>query len=306
MKRQTTSVAFIGFGEAAQAFLSGWGEGGPVVAHAYDIKIGSDGAASAAKAADYRTAGVTGHPTPGGAIRAGELVISVVTAEQAYDAADAAGRAGLGGRLYLDFNSCAPETKARAAAVVEGGGGRYVDVAVMAPVHPGRQRTPLLFSGPHAPAAARILDRLGMNASEAPGPVGTAAAIKLCRSIMVKGLEALIAEMLAPARRLGVEDSVLASLDASHPGFGWRTAAPNAIGRMALHGRRRAEEMREAAAMVAGMDLPASMIGATASWQQRLGDAGVPPGAGPNEAAAVLDGLGNPAPAAPEPTGGSQ
>ena len=127
------------------------------------------------------------------------------------------------------------------------------------------------MSGPQARKAAEWLTRLGMSPRVAGERVGQASAIKLTRSIMIKGMEALFAECFLAARLGGVEDEVLASLEASDPDIAWRRRRGYAMDRMTVHGRRRAAEMRESAAMVAELGLPNAMAAATAQWQQRLG-----------------------------------
>lgn len=272
------AVAFIGYGEAARAFASGWrGSVAPTMA-AYDIKTDGPADVRAAKMADYGADGMSGHPTLSAAIAAGDVVFSLVTAGEALSAARSAAQGGLAGKLFFDCNSCAPQTKTQSCDVIEAAGGRYVDVAVMAPVHPKLHRSPLLVSGPHVQAALDVLAALDMNATEAPGPVGTASGIKLCRSIAVKGLEALSAEMLTTARRLGVEQPVLNSLDVSYPGFDWVKRGTYALDRMMVHGRRRSEEMAEAARMVSAAGLPNGIAAATADWQAKVGNLGIEPG----------------------------
>jgi 3-hydroxyisobutyrate dehydrogenase-like beta-hydroxyacid dehydrogenase len=205
-------------------------------------------------------------------------VFSVVTADQALAAAQAAAAYLSPSALWLDCNSCAPATKRQAAAVIEAAGGRYVDVAMMAPVRPLRHRVPLLLAGPHAEDAKDPLMRLAM-APEVVGPaVGQAAAVKMLRSVMIKGLEALTAECLLAARRAGVEEAVLASLERSDPDIAWRRRALYNLERMLVHGRRRAAEMGEVAETVAALGLDAALSRSTASWQERLGTLGLDAG----------------------------
>jgi len=272
------AVAFIGFGEAAGALVEGWRgalEAMPAVL-AYDVKTDDPHpAVRDAKRADYVSAGVAGQESLAEALTGRAVVFSTVTADQALAAATSAGGHLTAGALYIDCNSCAPDTKRAAARQIEAGGGRYIDAAVMAPVHPRRHRTPILLSGPHAEAGLEILRRLDMAATPVAGEVGTASAIKMVRSIVVKGLEALTVECLLAARRAGVEDAVLESLEASHPGFGWQERAGYTLERVITHGRRRAAEMREVAATVEQLGLTPDMAAASARWQQRVGELGL-------------------------------
>lgn len=271
-------VTFLGYGEAARAFVQGWSTTEMPDASAYDIKTEIEGSMRDGKRADYRADGIRGCEDLREAISTVDIVFSMVTADQSHAAAVAAARSGIENSLFLDCNSSAPQTKEASRDVIEAAGGRYMDVAVMSPVHPALHRTRVLASGPHAEEAERVMKQLDMNVSVVEGPVGRASAIKLVRSIAVKGIEAICAEMLAAGRKLGVTDEVLASLDATYPGFGWAGRGAYALDRMMIHGERRAAEMEEAAKMVSCLNLPAAISEAAARWQALVGALELDPG----------------------------
>ena len=269
------SIAFIGFGEAARAFLDGWrtNPGFSSRVAAYDIKTDSaDPEVRAGKLADYAAAKVAGAKTAPEAAAGAEAVFLLVTADHAHEAALAALPGLAKGALVFDCDSCAPQTKALTAGKVEAAGGLYIDVAVMAAVRPRFHRTPLLISGPHVETAAPALAALGMSAKVHDGPVGSASAVKMIRSIMMKGLEALACECLLAGRKAGVIETVLDSLDDTYPGFDWRKSSAYMLERVMTHGLRRAAEMREVALTVDLLGLDSSMSRATADWQQKIGD----------------------------------
>ena len=271
-------IAFIGFGEAARAFLDGWRTDPGFMARvsAYDIKTDSpDAQVRAGKEADYAAANVIGASSAHEAVASAEAVFSVVTADQAHEAALAALPRLMTGAFFFDCDSCAPQTKARTAAAVEAAGGLYVDVAVMAPVHPRLHRTPLLISGPHAEAAAPALAALNMQARIHQGPVGAASAVKMIRSIMMKGLEALVCECVLAGTKAGVIETVLDSLDDTYPGFGWRKRSAYMLERVMTHGVRRAAEMREVALTVELLGLKGEMSRAAVGWEQTVGELGL-------------------------------
>ena len=202
------------------------------------------------------------------ALHGAEVVLCVVTADQALLAAEAAAAYIPAGVLYCDMNSVAPETKRAAAALIEAAGGRYVDVAVMAPVHPQRRGVPLLVSGPHADSALAALAGLGFTDARAVGPdVGRASTIKMLRSVMYKGVEALTAECLIACERAGVTDEVLASF-----GNDWASGADYRLDRMLVHGLRRAAEMHESSQTLLSLGVAPMMTENTVGWQQGLGD----------------------------------
>ncbi len=276
MQAKPERLAFVGFGEAATAFLAGWGDNRPAHVAAYDFKTDAPDQ-RADMLARYGQHRVAGAGTIGEALEGAEAVFSVVTADRALEAAEAAASLP-SGVLWLDCNSCAPDTKRRAAEVVEKAGGRYVDVAVMAPVHPKRHHAPLLIAGPHAEAAREVLLALDMRPEIAGEAVGDASAIKMIRSVMIKGFEALTAECFLAARRAGVEERVLASLQSSDPYLDWRKRGAYNLERMIVHGARRAAEMREVAKTVGSLGLPNGMSAATAIWQDEIAGQGVEPG----------------------------
>ncbi|MCF8478913.1 MAG: DUF1932 domain-containing protein [Rhodospirillum sp.] len=267
-------IALIGFGEAGQAFVKGWGASRAARTWAYDLKTDNvESAVRDAKRADYVSLGVTGCATPAEALDAAGVVVCVVTADQAGKAAEAAAKRIAPGTFYFDCNSCAPGTKRGNAEVIEAAGGRYVDTAVMAPVYPKMHKTPLLLSGPNAVEALTVLAALDMdNAKTVEGPVGSSSSIKMIRSVMMKGMEALFLECVLAGRRAGVDGMVLDSLDVTYPGFDFKAKAAHMMERAMTHGIRRAAEMREVALTVEDLGLGGVMASATADWEQRIGD----------------------------------
>ncbi len=267
-------IVFFGFGEAGQAFAAGLRPLSLALA-AHDLKLdgeGPDGPCHQALAALGVTACALSDLT------CARVVICLVTADQALVAAQAAAPHLLPESLWFDGNSCSPGTKRQAAAVIEGAGGRYVDLALMAPVHPRLHRTPMLASGPHAAMGGQVLARLGM-AADVTGPeVGQASSIKMLRSVIIKGLEALMAESFLAARTAGVDAAVIASLQASDPGIDWAHRGAYNLERMLVHGARRAAEMHEVAATLRELGLPDRMAQATAAWQAELAALAVAPG----------------------------
>ena len=275
--QDTPQIAFIGFGEAAEAFARGWGKDVATGLRAFDAKI-DDPQARALPLSRSEATGVALAPDRATALAGAGAVFCLVTADRAVQAAEEAAPHLPKGALWLDGNSCSPGAKRRAAAIVETAGGRYVDVAIMAPVYPRMHRTPLLIAGPYAGEALAVLSALGMEAQVSGDTVGEASAIKMVRSVMIKGMEALTAECLLAARRAGIEDRVLDSLQASNPQIDWPRQAAYNLERMMVHGRRRAAEMREVAATLAELDLPNGLARATVDWQQRIGDLELPAG----------------------------
>ncbi|PIB23454.1 hypothetical protein BFP76_07845 [Amylibacter kogurei] len=264
------NIAFIGFGEAACAFASTWATDCVKSAVGFDVK-NNDPAQSAMMQTRFADHGVGFSDTLEMALANADVVFSLVTADCAHTAASDAAKHIKPDALFFDCNSCAPQTKQRSCDVINAAGGRYVDVAVMAPVHPARNKTPLLISGPDADDAVDVLQKLNLNPSKLDGAVGRASSVKMMRSVVIKGLEAILTECNLAAKTLGVEDLVWDSLEKSNPEFQWAAKADYMAERMAKHGVRRAAEMAEVAKTIAELGLPNDMATATTTAQARIG-----------------------------------
>jgi 3-hydroxyisobutyrate dehydrogenase-like beta-hydroxyacid dehydrogenase len=279
-----SEITFIGFGEAGMAFA----DANPArAARGYDRKL-DDPTTRAAKLADFATCGVVACDTAEEAVTDVGIVLSLVTADQALGAASADAPFLADGALWLDLNSVAPDTK-RAAAEMISPRARYVDVAVMAPVHPARRGVPLLVSGPHADAGAAALVALGFDDVRiVSGGIGAASSIKMIRSVMVKGIEALSAECVIAAEAAGVREAVIASLDASWPGADWARRFDYNLDRMMVHGLRRAAEMDEVVKTLDALGTGAAMTRGTVARQREIGALHLTPAKGLDDKLAAL------------------
>lgn len=257
-----TSLGIIGFGEAGSSFAAagGWGAS----ARAFDIRP-----------VDF--ADVTGCVSLADAVADAPAIVSVVTAEAAVEVAQQVAPFLGTGAFYFDFNSISPEAKRLAASAITAAGARYIDTAVMAPVNPEPMKVPLLLAGTQAEAAAAVLADLGFANTRVIGTdVGRAATIKMLRSVMYKGVEALTAECLLACERAGVTDEVLASF-----GNDWSTNADYRLDRMLVHGLRRAAEMAQSAETLSELGISPLLTEGTVQWQQAMGGLAInPPPAG--------------------------
>ncbi|MDO9058191.1 MAG: DUF1932 domain-containing protein, partial [Bradyrhizobium sp.] len=265
----------VGYGEVGRILAEDLRKDGVRVS-AYDVKLGDDraqplrdhasgiGVALAASHADL-------------AARA-DLIVSAVTASQAVPVAQACVPGLKQGAWCLDFNSASPGAKQRAARLIDGAGGRYVEGAVMTSLPPYRIKVPLLLGGPGARELSPLLIELGFNARVASDELGVASAVKMCRSIMIKGMEAMVIESFTTARAYGVEDAVLASLKETFPGIDWEKQGAYFFQRVIEHGRRRSEEVREVAETVREIGLTPWSAQGTAerqAWVADLADEGL-------------------------------
>ena len=266
-------ICFIGFGEAGQTISRGLlGESKPAI-RAYDILFGQPAGAPLEAAA--RGLGVGLARDHADAVREADLVFLTVTASSSLQAAKSCLPGLKKGQLFLDMNSVSPQRKLETAALVAPSGAAYVDVAVMAPAAPYLHKVPCLIGGPGAAALAPRAAALGMKMEFVSNQVGQASAIKMFRSVVVKGLEALFVESMTASAEYGVEARVLASLQETWPGIDWEKLAGYMIERVVSHGKRRAAEMREVSATLASIGMQPVMAAATAVRQQWIVDLGV-------------------------------
>ncbi|HXJ18494.1 MAG TPA: DUF1932 domain-containing protein [Candidatus Polarisedimenticolia bacterium] len=264
-------VAIVGFGEVGGIFGRDLAERAIDVS-VYDILLQSP-TAREAMLTKARNCKVQVRESLRDCLRDAELVISAVTASSAAEVAEAASAILGSGQIYLDINSVSPQTKSRMADRIGRGGGHFVEAAVMAAVGPQRLKVPMVLGGRYAAELAAQLAAIGMNAQAASERIGVASAVKMCRSVVIKGLEALAVESMFAARRYGAEEAVLASLAATFPEMGWQKELPDyLIGRVAEHGRRRAAEMREAVEALGDVGIDPHMARATAELQDWLVD----------------------------------
>ncbi len=260
------TLGIVGFGEVGGIFGRGLREKSGVDAvHAWDLKFaGAEGAAERAAASADGIA-----PADGMARLCAEatLLISAVTASNTWAVAEEAARHVRPGTVFLDLNSASPGTKQRAAAAIEAAGGHYVEAGVMTSVPPYGIRVPMLLGGARAADLARTLAGWGMDAKAVSEKLGVASAVKMSRSIMIKGLEALVIEAYTNARAHGVEDLVLPTLQETFPQIDWSQQGAYFFSRVVQHGKRRAEEMRESANTVQETGFAPTMASAIADKQ---------------------------------------
>lgn len=299
-------VGFIGFGEAGYTIGKGLRAAGLDELFAYDIawQSGERGTVIRRRAQD---AGATLVATPSELASAATVLFSTVTCSSALEVAQQNApylkAAGDAQHLYADLNSVSPEVKRQIAAVIATVGAAFVEAAVMAPVGPYGQRVPMLLGGPGAVRFVEAMGRFDMRLQILAGAgIGTAAAVKMCRSVVVKGLEALLTECALGASEYGATEHVFASLQESYPGIDWKKLADYNINRLVVHGERRAREMEEVAETLREAGVEPIMAEATArrqDWSAKLGLKQHFPPEGPKGTAdvlRVLDALKKPVP----------
>lgn len=268
-------IGLVGYGEVGRILAEDLCAQGVAVS-AFDLKLATDAGSALREHAAVH--GVTLADSHAALAAEADFIVSAVTASQTVAVAEACAPAIGQGAFFLDFNSASPGAKQRAAALIDAAGGRYVEGAVMTSIPPYRIKVPLLLGGASAAELAPLVNALGFASRVASERLGVASATKMCRSVMIKGLEAMVIESFTAARHYGVEDAVVASLHETFPGIDWEKQAAYFFQRVIAHGRRRSEEVREVAETVRDAGLTPWSASGTAerqAWVADLSDAGL-------------------------------
>ncbi|WP_240475698.1 NAD(P)-dependent oxidoreductase [Herbaspirillum rhizosphaerae] len=265
------SVCLIGYGEAGKILAQGLSATGRCTVSAYDILL-HDAVAAQTMHEAASAAGVRLCADSVSAIADADVIISAVTASAAREVAVQTAASIRPGQFFLDINSVSPALKQESFALLTRRRALYVEAAVMASIPPYGIAVPMMLGGPHAAEFMALMATSGMKMTHASPDIGLASAIKMCRSVMIKGLEALTVESMFTARHYGVEQEVLASLAETFPGIDWQHQADYLVSRVVQHGRRRAAEMREVAHTVGDAGLTPWLSSAIAERQDWLAD----------------------------------
>ena len=273
---QIDRLGMVGYGEVGKIITTGLKSQMQSV-HVWDLKFADDQAKST-ELAHAAASGVTACAGMQAVCQTSNFIASAVTASQTLAVAQAAAQHIQAGTVFLDLNSASPGTKQQAVKLIEAAGAHYVEAGVMTSIPPCGIRVPMLLGGPLAAEITPKLIALGMDAKAVSADIGIASAIKMCRSVMIKGLEALVIESYATARKYGVEDHVIPTLAETFPGIDWQQTGAYFFSRVVQHGKRRAEEMRESANTVkeAGFEpFMAAAIAQKHDWVASLARDGV-------------------------------
>ena len=252
-------LAFIGFGEAGLAIAGGLKEAGVQQITAYDILLKEDRSKALIEERSSN-AGISLAASPAEAIRGKDIIISTVTCRDAIEAASQVALHLEPGQTYMDLNSVSPKTKKSIQEVIENAGATFIEASILSPILPRCHASPMLLSGPSAPTIIKKLSPFGMHLTDVGPEFGRASATKMFRSIIIKGLEALLQECVIAANQYGVTDKVLESISDNHPEIDWKSITDYYLGRTMVHGIRRGQEMEEVAETLRGLNIEPLMV----------------------------------------------
>jgi 3-hydroxyisobutyrate dehydrogenase-like beta-hydroxyacid dehydrogenase len=240
-------LGFVGFGEAGYHLAKGLRGEGLARIRAYDIHANTLGRGEKIQQR-AREVDVTLCESNAELAAECKVLLSTVTASSALEAAEQNAPHLTEQHFYADLNSVSPDLKRSIAQLIEAQGARFVEVAIMSPVPPHLHRVPMFLGGVHAQGLVDLLSPFGMNLDIISDQIGAASATKMCRSIIVKGMEALLFECVLGAVPYGADERVFTTLEETMPGLNWQKLASYMVGRVLEHGERRARELEEVAA----------------------------------------------------------
>lgn len=262
-------VAFIGFGEAAFHIANGLKSEGLMNIVAYDINQNdvNKGAVIRKRAEE---AGITLADSLEDAYTSARVIASLTSAKVALEIAEAIIPHLVCGQNFVDMNSTAPTVKSDIGRIPRTEGVLVCDAAVMNTVPGNGHKVQIFLSGDGAKDFYESLSKYGMNLKDLDAPIGGSSAIKMFRSVFMKGLPQLMFESMLPAARYGVLSTLLESLNETIKDKTMEQLADNLIVRTLIHAERRASEMKDVIATLEGMGIDASMSRSTEKKLQQL------------------------------------
>ncbi len=240
-------IGFVGFGEAGFHLAKDLRSVGVAEIFAFDLHSSTAGRGEKIRQRASKS-GVNLLSSNQELVENSEVIFSTVTANKALEAAEQNARYLTAQHLYADLNSISPNLKKTIGELIETHRAAFVEIAIMSPVPPHGHRVPMFLGGRHAQKFVDLFSPLGMNLEIISEEIGAASATKMCRSIMVKGMEALFLECVLGAVPYGADERVFATLEETMPGMNWKKMASYMVGRVIEHGERRARELEEVAA----------------------------------------------------------
>lgn len=275
-------VFLIGFGEAAYHIAKGLKDEGLAPVGAYDLML-ADPKASAHMRARAEETGVTLHEDKDACFGNAEFVFSLTSASVAVRVAEGIVPYLTEGQVYVDMNSAEPSVKQRIAAIEHAPGVKICDAAVMGTVPGNGHRVPMFLAGDGAQRFAEAMTPYGMKLKVLDSPEGSASAIKMIKSVIMKGYAQLMLESFVAAERYGVLDVLVKSLSESLDGKSVEKLADTFVARTMIHAKRRADEMRDVGITLDGLGCDSEMTRATiakldalanGNWKEKLGPDG--------------------------------
>lgn len=273
--RAAARVGFVGFGEVGSILSEALVGAGAQVA-AYDVLLDQPGGREILQAR-VCTGGVVFGPLAE-IVRGADYVLSTATTQVAVAVAESCAHHLESGQVYVDLNSTAPSTKLAIAQIIQSTGADFVEGAILGAVGATGAKTEILTAGPRGEEVAKKLSALGLNARYYHPEIGKASMFKMLRSVVSKGLEALLLEMMIAGTRTGIAADLWKDITGLMTQNPFDLVASNWIKTHPAAHERRYHEMLQVEETLRALGMEPLMTAATVSFFSRsralkLGDA---------------------------------
>lgn len=236
-------IGFIGFGEAAYCISIGLRDEGIRDIIAYDVmmthsEIGKVIEGRAAKA------GVALLASSAEVVKQADILFVAVPSSYAMDVCNEIYDYLKADQIYADVSASTPVVKEQVWNRIKDTGVLFADAAMLGSLPLDKHKVPIMASGNGAAALHELMTPYGMKITCASEKAGDASAIKLIRSIFMKGLAGLMLEMLEASEHYQVSDQVVKSIGNSLDGISFQSHLDRLITGTAIHAKRRAAEIK--------------------------------------------------------------
>jgi len=292
MEAKKPRVGFMGFGEAGYHFAKGLTRAGLTGLAAYS-RSGARAAAGDPVCARAMDAGVELVKSPRELCRRADIIIAVTPGKNALAALRSARRYLRPDHVYVDASAAAVGAMEKAAALI-GGKAAFADAAILGPVPLEGVRVLMLASGPGAAPFRDALAPYGTNVQVIEGAPGAASAMKLIRSVFMKGLTGLLLESMEAAERCGIRGALEADISRWVDERPFSQVINRFVGSTAVHAERRMHEMADVLALLRALKSSSRMTRATRAWFREISRMGLHErfgGAVPETIAPVIEAL---------------
>lgn len=272
MDRKQICLGLVGFGEVGSTLGQGFRNEGLIEIASYD-KYAFDGPFSELIQSRAAKARVPLVKSPQELARRSEIILSVTPGEASIESAEAFAPHVTAKHVFVDLASATPKIKRSAGQALRDAGANFADASIMGTPHADGHRLPILASGPAAEEFRDVMSPWGLKIELISGELGAASGIKIMRSVIAKGLEALLVECVLGARRYAIDEAVLHSFGRFMDSRPFEEIANFFLVSDVIHAERRAQEARMSVNALEEAGVDAIMTRATAErleWVSRL------------------------------------
>lgn len=267
-------IGFVGFGEAAYYISIGLKEQGVSGIIGFDVmyKDAERGKLIKKRAAE---AGVQLLDSLRQVAENSDVLFVAVPSSNTHDVCIKVSKYLRAGMIYADVTASTPELKQKIWQVIKNKGVLFSDFAMMGPLPLNRHKVPVFASGNGTQALIDLMSPFGMIIKKVGEEPGEASAIKLIRSIYMKGVAALMIEMLQASEYYNVSERVISSVADTINSTDFVSTMNRLVTGTAIHSKRRSDELKGSIQMLDEMGLDCSMSKAAKNKHDLITAAGL-------------------------------